>query len=149
MADNPNSPKDPMQAWREMRDAATEQWAKAMAEFVGTESFARSMGAYIDAYLATAAPYQKAISEYMEAMLTRLNMPTREDVIGLARRLTNVETRLDDLDARLDEIDSRFADLSTKLDLVLRAVQASGAAATEMDQPQNRPPRRNAKGTHS
>ena len=36
-------------------------------------------------------------------MLTKLNMPTRPDVIGLAERLTNIEMRLDDLEAKLDE----------------------------------------------
>lgn len=115
MADSSSAPNDPLQAWRAMRDAATEQWAKAMTEFVGTEAFARTLGASIDAYLATAAPYQKAISEYMEATLARLNMPSREDVLGIARRLTNVETRLDDLDARLDQIEAKLDRLDATL----------------------------------
>ena len=138
MADNPSPPKDPLQAWREMRDAATEQWAKAMAEFVGTEAFARGLGAYIDAYLATAAPYQKAVGEYMETILGRLNMPTREDVLSVARRLTNVETRLDDLDARLDEMDAKLARLGQRLEAVSDAVpekREASAPTAEMPPP--------------
>lgn len=130
MADSSSAPTDPFEAWRAMRDAATEQWAKAMTEFVGTEAFARTLGASIDAYLATAAPYQKAISEYMEATLARLNMPSREDVLGIARRLTNVETRLDDLDARLDLLEAKLDRLNVTLgQLAQRAVSASAPAA--------------------
>jgi len=39
----------------------------------------------------------------MTQVLVNLNMPTRTDVVALAARPTNIETRLDDLEARLDK----------------------------------------------
>jgi hypothetical protein len=36
-------------------------------------------------------------------LLINLNMPTRDDIISLAERLTNIEMRLDDLEAKLEE----------------------------------------------
>jgi hypothetical protein len=43
----------------------------------------------------------------MAQSLRQLNMPTREDFVGLAERLTHIEMRLDDLDAKLDEMERR------------------------------------------
>jgi hypothetical protein len=39
----------------------------------------------------------------MEQYLQQMNLPTRDQVVNLAERLTNVEMRLDDLDAKLDD----------------------------------------------
>ncbi|MCS6800795.1 MAG: hypothetical protein RMM58_09340 [Chloroflexota bacterium] len=146
MADTSSPPPDPLQAWRAMRDAATERWAKAMTELVGSEAFARTLGASIDAYLATAAPLQKAIGEYMEATLAQLNMPSREDVLGVARRLTNVETRLDDLDARLDELEAKLDNLDAALARLLTA-QPGAAPEEQPSSPPRRSARRSAKET--
>jgi polyhydroxyalkanoic acid synthase PhaR subunit len=114
------TPPDPFKAWRDARDSAMNEWAKSMSQYVGTESFAKNMGQFLDSYLATAAPYQKAMADYMESTLGRLNMPTRDEVLSISRRLTNVEKRLDDLDARFDElmdalrrIDAQAATLKT------------------------------------
>jgi hypothetical protein len=38
----------------------------------------------------------------MEQALQQYNMPSRADFIGLAERLTQIETAIDDLDAKLD-----------------------------------------------
>jgi BMFP domain-containing protein YqiC len=145
VAERAEAPKDPFTAWQEAREAATERWARALAEFVGTETFARSMGAYLDAYLATTGPIQKAFSEYMEATLARLNMPSREEVVSLARRLTNVELRLDDLDARLDRVDQALASLHQKLDTLLLALADRPAPAP--DSAAARPTRRRGRAT--
>jgi hypothetical protein len=95
-------PLDPFGAFRTIRDAGMDAWSKMMIEAVNTEQFAQGMGAWLDSYLTISAPLRKAVSSTMTDVLSALNMPTRDDVIGLSERLTNIEMRLDDLDAKLD-----------------------------------------------
>lgn len=95
---------DPLGLWRSFRDANLDAWAKGMTNVVGTDAFAQILGAQINTYLATSAPFQKAIDQYMEAYLARLNMPSRVEIIGLSERMTNIEMRLDDLDAKTDQM---------------------------------------------
>jgi hypothetical protein len=95
---------DPFGPWRTLRDATMESWAKSMAEAVNTEAFAQNLGAYLNTYLATSAPLQQFVEQYMQLSLSRLNMPSRDEVLSLSRRMTSVETRLDDLDAKTDRI---------------------------------------------
>jgi hypothetical protein len=97
-------PNDPIASLRSMRDATLDAWAKAMIEAVNTESFARALGAYLDASLAASAPLQKAMDQYMKTALARLSLPSREDVTSLARRMTSVEMRLDDMEVKIDQI---------------------------------------------
>jgi hypothetical protein len=104
MSQNNDPDLDPFAPWRQLRDASMDTWAKSMAEAVNTEAFAQNLGSYLNTYLATSAPMQKFVEQYMEATLARLSMPSRDEVIDLARRMTSIETRLDDLDAKLDTI---------------------------------------------
>jgi hypothetical protein len=86
-----------------MRDTNVDMWSKMMVQLVNTEAYAQATGAMLDAWLATSAPFRKALEATMTQVLTNLNMPTRADVTGLAERLTNIEMRLDDLEAKIDE----------------------------------------------
>lgn len=95
---------DPFGFWRSVRDANLDVWAKAMTNLVNTEAYAQAQGAYLDSYLALIGPVQKAVEQYLEESLARLQMPTREDVLSIAERMTNIEMRLDDLDARTDQM---------------------------------------------
>ncbi|MCU0491559.1 MAG: hypothetical protein MUD01_08225 [Chloroflexaceae bacterium] len=95
---------DPLGIWRTWRDTNLDAWAKGMSNIVTTDAFAQAMGAQINAYLATSAPLQKFVEQYMESYLGRLNMPSRSEVVGLSQRLTNLEMRLDDLDAKTDQM---------------------------------------------
>ncbi|OGO42123.1 MAG: hypothetical protein A2Z04_02540 [Chloroflexi bacterium RBG_16_57_9] len=95
---------DPFAPWRSFRDSSLESWSKVMAEAVGTEAFAESLGKMLNSYLETSAPMQKIVEQYMEAYLKQMNMPSRSEVISIAERLTHLELRLDDLDAKVDQI---------------------------------------------
>jgi TolA-binding protein len=95
---------DPVGNLRSLRDSMLDAWAKAMIDAVNTETFARALGTYLDATLATSAPIQQAVDQYMKQTLPRLSMPLRDDVTNLARRLTAVEMRLDDMEIKLDQI---------------------------------------------
>jgi hypothetical protein len=74
-----------------------------MIQLVNTEAYARATAVMLDTWLSTSGPFRQAIEAAVTRVLTSLNMPTREDVTGIAERLTNIEMRLDDLEARLEE----------------------------------------------
>jgi len=93
---------DPFDAWRGMRDASLDAWSKAMIEAVGSEAYAKTSGALLDAYLTASIPFREMLEKSMVRALGQLSMPTRADVAGIAERLTNIEMKLDDLDARFD-----------------------------------------------
>lgn len=107
MSQNPNDgfdPNDPLGAWRTIRDANLDAWAKGMAALSGTDTFAKAIGMQLDTILATSGPVKQAINEYMESYLAQVNLPSRNEVVSLASRLTNIELRIDDMQAQLDEI---------------------------------------------
>ena len=79
-------------------------WAKAMVHAVNTDAYAKATGAILDAYLTASGPFREALEKTMTQALQQFSMPTREDFISLAERMTNIELRLDDLDAKLDSI---------------------------------------------
>ncbi len=104
MSAQPDPPNDPFEAWRSMRDATMKTWADAMVQTVNTEAYAQATGAMLDSYLTATAPYREIVEKIVTQALQLSNMPTRNDIIALAERLTNLELRLDDLDSKLDGI---------------------------------------------
>jgi hypothetical protein len=95
---------DPMAAFREVRDNYLDVWAKTMVETVNTEAYAKASGTVLDTYLTASSPFREALDKAMLQALQQLSLPSRNDFISLAERLTNVEMKLDDIDAKLDEI---------------------------------------------
>lgn len=105
MADKPEQTGfDPFEAWRNLRDASMDAWAKAMVQTVNTEAYAKASGAMLDNYLTATAPFREIMEKATAQALQQMNLPSREEVAGIAQRLTNIEMRLDDLDAKLDSI---------------------------------------------
>ncbi|HTV55637.1 MAG TPA: hypothetical protein VMI06_12070 [Terriglobia bacterium] len=96
---------DPMNAWREMRDAWLENWSKLMVEAVNTDAYAKTTGGLLNNYLTASTPMREAVDKVMLSLLAQFSMPSRADVVGVAERMTNVEIRLDDMDAKLDRIE--------------------------------------------
>jgi polyhydroxyalkanoic acid synthase PhaR subunit len=143
MSQNPPDgfdPNDPLGAWRSIRDANLDAWAKGMASLVNTESFAKSLGMQLDSMLAASAPMQKAMQEYMERYLAQVNMPSRGEVVSLASRLTNIELRLDDMQAQLDELLAAVRALSAAPAPAAAAEPPAGSQ--DEAQPQPAPARR-------
>jgi hypothetical protein len=91
-----------MAPWRNMSNAAMDSWAKTMVQLVNTDEYAKTTGALLNAYMEASAPQKQIYEQMMTRALAQSNMPTREDVLSLAERLTNLEMRLDDIDAKLD-----------------------------------------------
>lgn len=97
-------PNDPIGSLRAIRDSTLDAWAKTMVGAVNTETFARGLGMYLDAYLAASAPLQRALDDYMKNALARLSLPSRDELTTLAGRMTTIEMRLDDMDVKLDQL---------------------------------------------
>jgi hypothetical protein len=95
---------DPTGLLKSMRGDSMEAWAKTMVQLVNSEAYADATGKMLDAWLTTSAPMRKLIDSAMTQSLASLKMPSRDDVLRLAERLTNIEMRLDDLDAKLDDV---------------------------------------------
>ncbi len=96
---------DPLEPWREVRDAYMNAWSKTMIEAVNSEAYAETTGTMLDTYLTATAPFKEAVEKAMTETLQHLSMPTRQDIVSIAERLTNLEMRLDDMDASLLRIE--------------------------------------------
>lgn len=107
------APFDPMNSFRQMRDAYLDVWARTMVETVNTEAYAKATGTMLDAYLAVSSPFREAVEKAMLQALAQLSMPSRADFTGLAERFTNMEMRLDDMDAKLDSMEGLLSKPAT------------------------------------
>ncbi len=130
---------DPFDAFRQMRDTYLDAMSKSMVEVVNTEAYAKSTGALLESTLTMAAPMREAMDKSMQQALQQLSLPSREDLVRLAERFTNLEMRLDDLDARFDRLQAGMeraaASLPEHLSRIMEALDALGhrskAAAAE------------------
>ena len=93
-----------MEQWRGLRDAYMDTWAKAMGETVKSEAYKQAIGAMLETFLTTSAPFREAQKKLMVSALEQLNMPSRADFVCLAERLANMEMLLDDMAAKLSEV---------------------------------------------
>ena len=104
-SDTPN-PLDPFGTLKTMRDASLDSWSKILIDVVNSDAYAQATARWLDTYLTASKPLRESVESTATRVLTEFNMPTRDDVISIASRLTNIEMRLDDLDARFDEMQS-------------------------------------------
>jgi hypothetical protein len=104
-SDAPN-PLDPFGTLKTMRDASLDSWSKILIDVVNSDAYAQATARWLDTYLTASKPFRESVESTATRVLTEFNMPTRDDVISIASRLTNIEMRLDDLDARFDEMQS-------------------------------------------
>jgi hypothetical protein len=95
---------DPLEQWRELRDAYMDIWAKASGEAVNSEAYAQATGTMLEAFLSTSSPFRDAQKKVMVSALEQANMPSRDDYLRLADRMANLEFLLDDMDARLRQV---------------------------------------------
>ena len=96
MADE--NPPDPGASFRELVTTWERNLNSVANQVMGTESFSRLMQEAQRMQLVL----QQATSEAMGRRLAALNMPTREDIIRLAEKLTDVDRRLMRIEASLD-----------------------------------------------
>jgi hypothetical protein len=95
---------DPFAHMVKLYDTWSKAWAQAMSEAVSSKSFAESMGQQIEGSLEALSLVRKQTNDIMAQYLRQMNLPTRDEVISLATRLTKVEMAIDDIDAKLDQV---------------------------------------------
>jgi polyhydroxyalkanoate synthesis regulator phasin len=95
---------DLFKEWVQFWDGWTKAWSGPMSEAVASKGFAESMGQQLEGALEAAAMMRQQMGGVMQQILQQMSLPTRQDVVRLAERLTNLEMRLDDLDATTGEI---------------------------------------------
>jgi hypothetical protein len=98
------SPVDPFEAIRGMRDSYLDAMSKVMINAVNSEDYTQATGAMLNSSLMASAPFREALDKATAAALQQASMPSRQEVTALAGRFTNIEMRLDDMEAKLDQI---------------------------------------------
>jgi len=122
---------DLLSQWKQFQDQWIAAWSKVLEQAMGTEAFARALGKYLEQWLALQAPLKKAAGESTEAMLLALGMPSRSQVVGIARQLVDLEERLEGLEDRLGALLARMDDLRNALvDREEAAGRGAGSEAT-------------------
>ena len=100
-SDHPES--DPFAPLVQFTERWMKTWSSVMSDVVASESFADAMGEQLEVMLEATKLVRQQMKVSMEQTLQQMNMPTRDQILGLAERLTNIEMRLDDLEAKADE----------------------------------------------
>jgi hypothetical protein len=130
---------DPFEAFRGMRDKYLESMSKVMIDAVNTEEYAQATGAMLNNYLTLSTPFREALDKAMLMALEQFSLPSRQQVIALAERFTNLEMRLDDIDSKLDRIlESQSASQPSVAGVTPGAGQSSMSEAKTLHQANNR-----------
>lgn len=102
---------DLMAQWKQFLDQWIAAWSKVIEQAMSTETFAQAMGKQLESFLTTSGPIKKASEQQVEAGLSALGLPSRSQVVGLARQLVQLEEKVEGLDDRLDAILKRLNEL--------------------------------------
>lgn len=95
---------DPFETFRKLRDSYFEGMSKVLVDAVNTEEYAQATGTLLKNYVTYSAPIREVMDKSMVMALEQFSLPSRQQVVALAERFTNLEMRLDDLDAKLDQL---------------------------------------------
>ncbi len=94
---------DVMDLWRNWLTETERQWNSFFNDVMGTDSFGRLTGNYMEAY----SVLQRALNQGMERYLNTFNLPTHSDVVELGERLHNIEERLTSIETNLGNLMSK------------------------------------------
>jgi hypothetical protein len=100
---------DPRDLFRQMRDAYLKSMAPLMAGMVNTDEYARATGALLSMYLEAMSPARAWMERVMPHVLAFSGMPSRQEVVSLAARMTSIEMQLDDISAALGRIGQQLS----------------------------------------
>lgn len=81
---------DPLALWRDWVANSERQWNAFLNNAMATDEFSQTMGRMMDVYLNV----QKQMNEVMGRYLQIINVPTRNDVMAIGERLSQIEDRL-------------------------------------------------------
>lgn len=81
---------DPLALWRDWVANSERQWNSFLNNAMATDEFSQTMGRMMDVYLNV----QKQMNEVMGRYLQLINVPTRNDILAVGERLSQIEERL-------------------------------------------------------
>src|ERR1700720_164673 len=76
---------DLMGQWKQFLDQWIAAWSKVLEQAMGTETFAQAMGKQLEGFLNQAGPVKKAAEQHIESTLAGLGVPSRSQVVGIAK----------------------------------------------------------------
>jgi polyhydroxyalkanoic acid synthase PhaR subunit len=85
---------DPLGMWRDWMANSERQWNGFLNDAMATDEFSQTMGRMMDGYL----NLQKNMNEVMGRYLQLINVPTRNDILAIGERLSQIEERLDQIE---------------------------------------------------
>ena len=94
---------DPFAPIIQISDLMMKSWADVLSQTATSPVFAQSMGEQMQGFMEGTKLIRQQMKTSMEQTLKQMNVPSREQIVGLAERLTHVEMRVDDIEAKVDE----------------------------------------------
>jgi hypothetical protein len=70
------------------------------------------MGKQLEGFLNQAGPVKKAAEQHIEATLAGLGVPSRSQVVGIAKQIIALEEKIDGVDDRIDAMLKRLEELT-------------------------------------
>jgi hypothetical protein len=125
---------DLMTQWKQFLDQWIAAWSKVLEQAMGTEAFAQALGKSLEQWLTNQAPMRRIAEQSTEATLSTLGIPSRSQVLGIARQVIGLDDRIEGLEDRLDALMARMDDLFKALadHETAAANRAAGKGATRM-----------------
>jgi polyhydroxyalkanoic acid synthase PhaR subunit len=130
VSDGRSAPNDPPQPMGGAYAQAMERWAKAMEEIVGGPDFAAASGKLLAVY----AQQQQAMRAASQIAAESMQMPTTEDLAGVARLVINVERKVDELTDHAADVVTRLTAIETRLADVTAAALTIPARLTAIEE---------------
>ena len=93
---------DLMAQWKQFLDQWIAAWSRVLEQAMGTDTFAKMMGKQLESFLNVSGPVKKAAEQQIDASLAGLGMPSRAQIVALARHLAQIEEKIDGLEDKLD-----------------------------------------------
>ena len=85
-------------------DDWTKTWSGAASEMASSKKFADSMAQQLESSLSTTQLLRSQMGQLMEQSLQQMNLPSRSEMLAMAKQMTRMEMRLDDVEAKLDQV---------------------------------------------
>lgn len=103
---------DLMGQWKQFLDQWIAAWAKVLEQAMGTDTFAQAMGKQMESFLSVSGPMKKAAEQQIEVSVAGLGLPSRSQVVALAKHVVQLEEKIDGLEDRLEAVLKKLNDLT-------------------------------------
>lgn len=100
---------DSVRLWQRSVDEWLGAWAVFLEDLFQTPETVAASGRFLDATLNIEKPLRERTAAAMQFWLEFLNMPTRNDLIRLARQVNDANARLDDLQEQIETLQDKLA----------------------------------------